>query len=234
VGPGPHRPTKTDISPHPKTQNPGFRLAGAGGILIASVPKKAQPKHSAAGGAGKKAKESSQPDILVAYTPAGRDTMDAIATELVPMPLPAVTDFETSSPEITIREGIAGRETLAAILEETRPEARAPQTTLPYGDRVSNAPGARTPSSAPAATPAKGKSTGVEIFEMMTYVVRGIEAAKLSSDALRRQFVEENLMERLPTRSMDEIDRVDVTPWTIQGTLVVRVWCRLPSAKKKN
>jgi hypothetical protein len=32
---------------------------------------------------------------------------------------------------------------------------------------------------------------------------------------------------------MDDIDRVDVTPWTVQGTLVVRVWCRLPPPKKK-
>jgi hypothetical protein len=193
------------------------------------VAKKAQPKSSAAGGAGRKAKESSQPDILVAYTPAGRDTMEAIATELVPMPLPAVAEHETSSPEITIREGVAGRETLAAILEEARPDARAPQTTLPYGDRVSNAPGAKTPSTAPASSPGKAKSAGVEIFEMMTYVVRGIEAARLSSEPLRRQFVAENLMDRLPTRSMDDIDRVDVTPWTVQGTLVVRVWCRLPA-----
>jgi hypothetical protein len=32
---------------------------------------------------------------------------------------------------------------------------------------------------------------------------------------------------------MDDIDRVDVTPWTVQGTLVVRVWCRLPAAKAR-
>jgi hypothetical protein len=143
------------------------------------------------------------------------------------MPLSAVTEHETSSPEITVREAIAGRETLAAILEEAQPDMRAPQTTLPYGDRVSNAPGAKTPSTAPLAKPADAPAAGVEIFEMMTYVVRGVEAARLSSDALRRQFVAENLLSRLPIRSVDEIDRVDVTPWTVQGTLVVRVWCRL-------
>jgi hypothetical protein len=155
--------------------------------------------------------------------------MDAIKAELVPMPLPALTERETSSPEITIREGVAGRETLAAILEETRPLARGPLTTLPYGDRVSNAPGAKTPSTAPAPAASAPTTNGVEIFEMMTYVVRGVEAARLSSDALRRQFVQENLLFRLPTQSMDDIDRVDVTPWTVQGTLVVRVWCRLPN-----
>jgi len=182
--------------------------------------------------------DPSQPEIRIAYTPAGRDTMDAIESELLPKPL-FVSERETSSPDISVREVPAGRETLAAILDEARPDFRPPQTTLPYGDRVSNAPGAKTPSSVPrgkapstaprakgSATPAPSPSS-VEIFEMMTYVVRGIEAARLSSDALRRQFVAENLLSRLPTQSMDEIDRVDVTPWTVQGTLVVRVWCRL-------
>ena len=158
--------------------------------------------------------------------------MDAINAELVPMPLPAITEHETSSPEITIRTGVAGRETLAAILEEAKP-GRAPQTTLPYGDRVSNAPGAKTPSSAPRPKAPAAVAAGVEIFEMMTYVVRGVEASLLSSEALRRHFVEEHLLSRLPSQSMDDIDRVDVTPWTVQGTLVVRVWCRLPKAEKK-
>lgn len=179
---------------------------------------------------GKKAKDTSQPDIAIAYTPAGRDTMDAIQSELVPMPLPAILEHETSSPEITIREGVAGRETLAAILDEARP-GRAPLTTLPYGDRVSNAPGAKTPSTAPRPTAKTDTPAELEIFEMMTYVVRGVEAAKLSSDVLRRHFVEENLLSRMPTQSMDDIDRIDVTPWTVQGTLVVRVWCRLTKAR---
>ena len=193
------------------------------------MPRKAPSKSAPAQVAtAKKGKEASQPDILVAYTPAGRETMDAIEAELVPLPLPVVTEHETSSPEITIRQSIAGRETLAAILEETRPVGRAPQTTLPYGDRVSNAPGAKTPSAAPRGLPATAAAAGVEIFEMMTYVVRGVEAARLSSDVLRRSFVEEHLLGRLPTNSMADVDRVDVTPWTVQGTLVVRVWCRLP------
>lgn len=202
-----------------------------------AVRKKAPSKGPPARGTGKKAKESSHPEIRIAYTPAGRATMSAIEAELVPKPLPAITEHETSSPEITVREAIAGRETLAAILEEARPAPRAPQTTLPYGDRVSNAPGAKTPSTAPkAASPASSPTAApgvVEIFEMMTYVVRGIEAARLSSEPLRRQFVEEHLLARLPSPSMDDIDRVDVTPWTVQGTLVVRVWCRLPASKAR-
>ena len=209
------------------------------------MARKAPTKRPVAGNAAaKRGLDPSQPEIRIAYTPAGRDTMDAIESELVPKPL-FVTERETSSPEISVREVPAGRETLAAILDEARPGFRAPQTTLPYGDRVSNAPGAKTPSSAPrgkapstaprpkgsTATPAPAPAS-VEIFEMMTYVVRGIEASRLSSDALRRQFVAENLLSRLPTQSMDDIDRVDVTPWTVQGTLVVRVWCRLGGAAR--
>ena len=38
----------------------------------------------------------------------------------------------------------------------------------------------------------------------------------LSSDALRRRFVEGHLIERLPVKSMAAVDRVDVTPWTVQ------------------
>lgn len=166
--------------------------------------------------------------------------MDAIASELVPMPLAAITEHETSAPEIFVRESVAGRETLAAILEEARPDGRAPLNTLRYGDRVSNAPGAKTPSTAPLATPAAAVATpaaavaaaGVEIFEMMTYVVRGADASRLSSEVLRRSFVEEHLLPSLPTASMDDVDRVDVTPWTVQGTLVVRVWCRLRRGRK--
>jgi hypothetical protein len=163
--------------------------------------------------------------------------MEAITAELVPMPLSVVTERETSSPEITVREGVAGRETLAAILEEAKPDARAPQATLPYGDRVSNAPGAKTPSTAPLPVPvpvAPGTATStLEIFEMMTYVVRGADASRLSSETLRRHFVEEHLLSRFVGQTMDDVDRVDVTPWTVQGTLVVRVWRRLPQAKKK-
>jgi hypothetical protein len=27
--------------------------------------------------------------------------------------------------------------------------------------------------------------------------------------------------------SLDDVVRIDVTPWTVRGTLIVRVWCRL-------
>jgi hypothetical protein len=156
--------------------------------------------------------ETSQPEIRVAYTPAGRQTLDAITDELVPLPLPAITEREESGPEIIVRETIAERDTLAAIIAE----AAGPEEPLVA------APAAPP---RPTAAPTPGQ---LEVFEMITFVVRGIEPARLSSDALRRRFVEENLLRRLPVASMDAVDRIDVTPWTVQGTLVVRVWCRSP------
>jgi hypothetical protein len=152
-------------------------------------------------------RETSQPEIRVAYTPAGRQTLDAITDELLPLPLPSLTEREDSSPEIIVRETIAERDTLAAIIAEA---AGPEEPTSPRAQR------------APA-------SDQVEIFEMVTFVVRGSEPGKLASESLRRRFVEERLLPKLPVTSMEGVDRVDVTPWTVQGTLIVRVWCRLPA-----
>jgi hypothetical protein len=227
--------------------------------------------------------EASQPEIRVAYAPAGRETLEAITAEIV-----GGHERHDSLPEIQVREAPAGRETLAAIAEELRPAVRPPLDTIPYADQIKNAPGAHTPSMTPAlrraaldtapdlsvqgeavdgnplaavepealsneesasspssadAPPTSGLNPikrsserpvapetapePLEIFEMATFVVRGPDAARLSTDALRRRFVEEHLMHRLPVTTLDEIDRVDVTPWTVRGTFVVRVWCKV-------
>ena len=52
----------------------------------------------------------------------------------------------------------------------------------------------------------------------------------IAADA-RIRLVEQHLLGRLPVASMSGVERVDVTPWTTPGTLVVRVWCRLNAAK---
>jgi hypothetical protein len=49
----------------------------------------------------------------------------------------------------------------------------------------------------------------------------------LASETQRRRFVEIYLLQRLPAQDMARVDRVDVTPWTVRDTLVVRVWCRV-------
>ncbi len=166
--------------------------------------------------------------------------MAAIAEELVFREKPRSTG-EDDAPEVSIVEGPAGRETLAAIEVALRPP-RARMATLGYGDRISNAPGAKTPSRAPAPSPATlpqpatspqpptpvaAVSAPPTIFEMLTFVVQGAEAASLAADSQRRRFVEAHLLQRIPNQDMAHVDRVDVTPWTVKDTLVVRVWCRV-------
>jgi hypothetical protein len=167
----------------------------------------------------------SMPEIKVGYAPAGRATLEAIAAELAPA-AQRVFVQQNSSPEISVRESFAERDTLAAILEEANSpspvEAPAPPDGTPAEDADSLA--ITTVRKAPAVSGTQ--QAAVEIFEMLTFVLRGAEAAHLSSEALRRRFVEERLLKRLPVASMADVDRVDVAPWTVQGTLVLRVWCR--------
>jgi len=131
---------------------------------------------------------------------------------------------DDDGPEVSVVEGPVGRETLALIAEMARP-MRDEQATLDYGDRIQNAPGAKTPSRAPIAAP-KASRAPLAIFEMVTFVVQGADVATLASEAQRRRFVEEHLIQRLPVKDLAQIERVDVTPWTVQDTVVVRVWCK--------
>ena len=204
--------------------------------------------------------KSLPPEIRVGYTPAGRETMAAIAAELIGSV--DVSDVEPpdspdAGPEIFVSEAQAGRETLAAIAEEARPgRGRAKLSTLPYSDRISNARGASAPAlptkkkssappkpSAPPKSSASRKSSApksvrpvitADIFEMVTFVLRGLDLATFSTESIRRAFIEENLMHRLPVESMADVDRVDMTPWTVQGTFVLRVWCRVVKRALKN
>jgi hypothetical protein len=220
--------------------------------------------------------------------------MAAIAEELFSVASPTARDSADEAPEVSVVEAPAGRETLALIAEAALP-GRGEQTTLSYGDRIANAPGAKTPSRVPAplqsltrspaqtsapeitigesavgretlavitaelvpstrevpatqALPASSPPSGTgraeaptldesaheaefAIFEMLTFVVQGPETTSLSSEALRRRFVETHLLQRLPAKSMAQVERVDVTPWTVRGTVVVRVWCKVTAPR---
>ena len=137
-------------------------------------------------------------------------------------------------PELSFVEGPVGRETLAVIAELARP-IREEQDTLDYGDRISNAPGAKTPSRVPApprpttelSTAATPGEAPLAIFEMLTFMVQGPAPGSLSSEAGRRRFVEEHLLARLPHKDLAQVGRIDVTPGTVQGTVMVRVWCKI-------
>ncbi|MBN2194390.1 MAG: hypothetical protein JW751_16355 [Polyangiaceae bacterium] len=85
----------------------------------------------------------------------------------------------------------------------------------------------RTRAEAAAPTPRSEPRSDFEIHEMVTFVVRG-DIGRLASDHARREFVSQYLGHRLPVTAMNGVDRIDVTPWTVKGTVVVRVWCRVP------
>jgi hypothetical protein len=174
----------------------------------------------------------SAPEVKLSYRAAGRDTLAAIEQELA---APALSTAD--APLIEISETPAGRDTLAAIAEELAESMRPRQNTLPYDDRIKNAPGARSPSRAPTPpaevtikaepppTPRLGPEQ-LEIFELLTFIIRGSGVGDLSTDALRRRFVEQNLLHRVPGGDLSAVERIEVTPWTAKGTMVVRVWCR--------
>jgi len=163
----------------------------------------------------------SAPDIALGHAAVGRETMAAIAEELVAEPATGVrarmlsADFEErgerrpaqeSGPELVTEARPAGRDTLAAM-----------------GRELDNTLTGNEPESGTHARAAEA----LEVFEMATFVVRGPELSQLSSQQARRDFVAERLLHRLPVGSIDEVDRVDVTPWTVRGTVIVRVWCRV-------
>lgn len=194
---------------------------------------------------------TSAPEVVVRYAVAGQETLSAIAEDL------QSRNRECSAPELELSEAPAGRETLGAIAEELTPGGRPPMATLRYGDRVSNAPGAVTPRtrtllrSAPEITVAEAAvgretlaaieqelgsrhavreavaSAPLDVYEMITFVMRGPQVVELASERGRRAFVEHKLLSRLPVESMAEVERIDVAPWTVRDAVIVRIWCRV-------
>jgi hypothetical protein len=128
-----------------------------------------------------------------------------------PPPPPPSRPMAGSAPElITIDESAVGRATMAAITEEL-------SGVIPA---VPDAP-------AEAAPARRGELAPAEIFEIATFVVRGEEIFTKASDASRRAFVEQRLLQRLPVLSMNDVTRIDITRGVEAGTVVLRVWCRV-------
>lgn len=196
-------------------------------------------------------RQGSSPDVSFELAPAGRETLAAIVGEAAALGGPGgarahMTTLsyeerpggrkEEAGPEIDVREATAGRETLAAIESEagarapgrartvTRGYAEAPAAPAAVGRDTLNAI-ARAMTNERA--PESATRAALEAFEMATFVVRGDDLTTLSSEAARRAFVKDRLLHRLPVPSMDDVDRIDVTPWTVKNTVIVRVWCRV-------
>jgi hypothetical protein len=112
-----------------------------------------------------------------------------------------------SSPElITIDE--VGRATLAAIEDALRTERFE----------------------AAASSPRRGAEGAPEpafVFEISTFVVEGVEIFSKASDRARRDFVAKRLLHRLPVLSIDDVDRIDVSPGATANTVILRVWSKV-------
>ena len=97
----------------------------------------------------------------------------------------------------------AGRDTLDAIAEAVLSEPVAPSAST------------------------RARMAALDVFELVTFVVRGDDVSPLASEGARREFVAERLIHRLPVPTMDQIDRVDVSPGNQRGTVLLRVWCKV-------
>ncbi|HMR79128.1 MAG TPA: hypothetical protein PKD61_28680 [Polyangiaceae bacterium] len=200
--------------------------------------------------------QTSSPDLSFELAPAGRETLSAIVGEAkqhaptdVRAPMTTIDydepiDRRKSGPEIVLKEMSPGREALAAIENEPASGALAPGrkrvSTRGYADPTAQPEvqavrvgrdtlEALARAVGPESAPTSGVHAALEVFEMVTFVIRGDDLAALSSETMRRRFVEERLLRRLPVRDMAHVDRIDVTPWTVKNTVVLRVWCRLPA-----
>lgn len=191
---------------------------------------------------GQRERADSAPDLEFRMVPAGRDTLAAITAEALDQDAGGVTISEKSEPRTGIRKRVTtlGYEEMPVVprtVRVTNPGVAPPPNTIRSrtGDSSSKPVGRDTldaiatavlePGAPPSSTRARAQS--IEVFELVTFVVRGDDLSQLSSEATRREFVADRLMHRLPISTADMIDRVDVTPWTAKGTLILRVWCKV-------
>ncbi len=172
---------------------------------------------------GSAARRASAPDLEFQLVPAGRETLQTIAAEVAgdsgaraPMrtldydrrandedpPTGVRSKKKSSRPPKAPPPGV-GRETLDAIAQAVLSEPGAPNSTT------------------------RARLAALEVFELVTFVVRGEDVSPLASEAARREFVTERLLHRLPVPTMDQIDRVDVSPGSQRGTVILRVWCKV-------
>jgi hypothetical protein len=184
----------------------------------------------------------SAPELEFRMVPAGRDTLAAITADALDQDAGGVAITEKSEPRTGVRKRVTtlGYEEMPVVprtVRTTNPGVAPPPNTIRSrtGSSSPNLVGRDTLDAIatavlePGAPPssARARTQAIDVFELVTFVVRGDDLAQLSSEATRREFVADRLMHRLPISTADMIDRVDVTPWTAKGTLILRVWCKV-------
>lgn len=183
------------------------------------------------------------PELEFHLVPAGRETLAAITSELIP-PSARISQAD-DGPEP--RTGVRPRLRTRGYSEPPAEPTPVPRMTMPGVAPPANSP--RGPKAErvskdtidalasamlePVPPPSSARrAQTLEVFELVTFVVKGDDLGQLSTEATRREFVAERLMHRLPISTVDQIDRVDVTPWTVRGTLILRVWCKVRAGLK--
>jgi len=141
-----------------------------------------------------------------------RPKLKTMGYEQRPAEKPAGRAHQASSPElIVIGDAPVGRETMIAIEDEIAREAGAYE-----------AEEAATLRRSPRAKPAPA-----EVFEIVTFVVKGEEIFSKVSDQSRREFVKTRLLHRLPILSMSDVSRIDLARGADADSMILRVWCRI-------
>ncbi|MCC6995076.1 MAG: hypothetical protein IT370_10750 [Deltaproteobacteria bacterium] len=182
------------------------------------------------------------PELEFHLVPAGRETLAAITAELVP-PSGRISHGDGTDEPTT---GVRQRQRTHGY-SEPPPQAlsESPRMTMPGVAPPANAPpkakaervskdtidalASAMLEVAPSPPSARSRAQALEVFELVTFVIKGDDLGQLSTEATRREFVVERLMHRLPIATVDQIDRVDLTPWTVRGTVILRVWCKVRS-----
>ncbi len=177
-------------------------------------------------------RQASAPQIELSETTAGNATMAAIAEDVAKQ-AQVLAKSQGWASSVSIHD--------AELTEDEAPSGvRRAMQTLDYKKR--DAGDKTSPEMITVEETVAGRATlnaierdvrarrgeALEVFEMNTFVVRGGDLSALGSHQARRVFVAERLLHRLPVDSIDDVDRIDVTPWTTKGTLIVRVWSKVP------
>lgn len=219
-------PPEKPRDPHDSSPEIQIGFAPAGRETLAAMTTDRRPRTDA-------------PELEFHLVPAGRETLAAITAELIPPSARASLPGDLPDEAPT---GIRPRQRTRGF-SEPPPERAQPRMTMPGVAPPPNAPRGQKPERVskdtidllasamldPNAPPssARLRAQALDVFELVTFVVKGDDIGQLSTEATRREFVAERLMHRLPISTVDQIDRVDVTPWTVRGTLILRVWCKV-------
>lgn len=177
--------------------------------------------------------ESDPPLVSFREEPAGRETLSAIFGEKRVDPAsvrstrhygdrisnapgaisPQSSKALDTQPDISVTFSPVGRATYAELHREL--DQLGPEIEL------------REPP-APKSRPQRElQLEALEISSLFTFIVKA-KVEDLLSPMVQSDLVKTRLLSVLPIRNTHDIQRIEVTPWHESGTVLVRVFCRVP------